>query len=191
MKSLEINWAVGLCEIARPMLTDGLPSSWHKAGLDVSVTATALNAMQGFMIEYDTFNMFHRDREAIQEEFTDLLLEQSLIQANHIHDTHPMNDDARCSLMQSFMKNGGKIMSSLWNSYGRKSVKFFQENATDQQKNYFRKNGFPLGDIKTAFESQMENMAAVSLKSMDVTAVNFELQQSSRENQTSSLSMSL
>lgn len=167
-KALEVNWAVSLCEIVKPLLLDGLPPSWRNTDLGVSITATTMNAIQTLMHEYDTFTMFHQDRDAVQAEFTDLLLEETMKQVEFIADTHPMTEDSQCSLAQSLIKNGGNILASLWNSSARNAIVIYQEKATPAHKEYFQQHGFPLDDIKVAFSSQMDNLAQLSIKSMDV-----------------------
>ncbi len=168
--ALDINWAVSLSEIASPLLLESIPPTWKNTEQGVSITATVMNAIQSLMQEYDTFSLFHRDRLAIQDEFATLLLDEAVYQTEIVTEKHLLSDDSRCSLTQSLIKNGGAILATLWNSQARNAVDLYQNKATEEQRSYFEKNGFPLEDIKESFVSQMENLSALSVKSMDTFA---------------------
>jgi len=168
--ALTINWSIGLCEIAQPiMTTKSIPATWNNTSQEVSIVATTVTAMQAIMGEYCRSNLFHTDKEAIQAEFTALLLTTASEMVDNINEHYPQTDDSRCSLAQSYIKNGGQVLARIWNTYAATSQKYFETQATPNQKEYFKKNGFPLTDMHTAFKQEMQSLETISLQAMAAT----------------------
>ena len=172
---LDIDWSKAISEIGKPMLTSGLPPSWKNTEFSVSISATTMTAMQSLMRSYDVFSMFHRDREAIQERFSTLLISEALRQVEVVTKTHQLSEDSRCSLTQSFIKNGGSILATLWDASSRTAVDIYQNKASEQEKINFRRDGFPLEDLETSFIDQMEVFGRLSLKAMNAVQANVNL----------------
>jgi len=168
--ALTINWSVGLCEIAQPiMTTKSIPATWNNTSQEVSIVATTVTAIQALMSEYYRSNLFHTDKALIQAEFTTLLLTTASEMVDNVNEHYPQTDDSRCSLAQSYIKNGGHVLARIWSNYAATSHNYFETQASPKQKQYFQKNGFPLMDMHTAFKQEMQSLQAISLQAMMAT----------------------
>ncbi len=168
--SLSINWATAFCELAQPiMTTKSIPDNWTNTSTEISIVATTVTAMQNLMREYYLSNLFHTDKSVIQSEFTQLLLQTTSEMVDFVNDHYPQTDESRCSLAQSYIKNGGHLLATLWHNYAKTSHRYYHKQATPKEQQYFQQYGFPLADLQTRFKQDMASLRNISLQTIEAT----------------------
>lgn len=166
-KALDIDWSVAISEIAVPHFTEGLPPTWKNTDAEVSIAATMMAAVQTIMSAYDSFNLYHLDRNSIQSWATKLLLEKSIECATRVGDAQGLNETNQASLAQSLMKNGGQVMTSVWQGVSRRLIAAMKKNPSARAITEVRDNGYPLTEIEIQFTTQMDSLASVATMTME------------------------
>lgn len=163
-------YAEHLASLATEPMYAGLPSSWHGTNSEVSFIATTLSAISRPMQAYAKFNLFHFDRDQIQNFFT----EQIITSAQHATQivtpnlSEDLNINSASSMYQTFLRQSGVCLADLWYSASMDLISQYQL-ANESEKSELR-TPYNLEAMSEQHLKSMKALAEAAVKSLGIGA---------------------
>lgn len=157
-------YAEHLSSLATEPMYAGLPSSWTGTDAEVSYAATTLSSVSRVMQAYAKFNLFHFDRQAIQNFFIEQIITTAQQATMRVKPLLAGNTDINSgsSLYQTFLRQAGLALADLWQAESLKSITNYQSASQEQKKSL--QVPYDLKQMAESLRNSMESLAdAVSV----------------------------
>jgi len=162
-------YAEHLASLAAEPMYAGLPSSWHGTQAEVSYVATTLSAISRAMQSYSKFNLFHFERDKVQNFFTEQIITSAQEATKRISPklTEQPDINSASSLYQTLLRQAGTVMADLWQSASVDVISVYRMASHDEREEL--QTPFDLSILSGQLRSAMNSLADGAILSLDTS----------------------